>query len=122
MLDIESYKNTQVGTTEEIYTQKYLKYKNKYLELKNMIGGDFTGSEGDLDTLWNQRSQDGKVFIVNSSGGFGPFYSQYCYISGPSYGVGFFLYKLKNTKKIYEGHVGNGKYATKKLLEGKKKK
>ena len=26
--------------SEKIYRQKYLKYKNKYLKLKKMLGGD----------------------------------------------------------------------------------
>ena len=75
------------------YYSKYLKYKNKYLELKNMIGGNFRGNEADLDTLWSQRSQNGKVFDVTY-----PLfenYSQYCWISGPTYGLGFFLYLSK---------------------------
>ena len=75
------------------YYSKYLKYKNKYLELKNMIGGNFRGNEADLNTLWSQRSQNGKVFDVTY-----PLfenYSQYCWISGPTYGLGFFLYLSK---------------------------
>jgi hypothetical protein len=76
------------------YYLKYLKYKNKYLELKNMIGGDFTGNEAELDRLWKDRLQNGKVFTVSY-----PLfenYSNYCWISGPSFGLGFFLYLSKH--------------------------
>ena len=95
------------------YYSKYLKYKNKYLELKNMIGGDFSGNEVDLDNLWKVRSDENQVFDVTFDG-FKDHYSQYCWISGQTYGLGFFLYKLKgeniytSNKKIE--HVKNGKY------------
>jgi hypothetical protein len=96
------------------YYSKYLKYKNKYLELKNMIGGAFSGNEVELDKLWKARNDTGKVFEVTYCG-FKPFYSQYCWISGTSYGVGFFLYRFNNatntTSSVMTGHVKNGKYA-----------
>ena len=110
MLDIESYKNTQSGTTEKIYTQKYLKYKNKYIKLKNMIGGDFRSNEEELKSLWNDRNTIGKVFDVTYSK-FVNNYSHYCWISGPSYGLGFFLYLLKKDKEPVDGHNKVDKYA-----------
>ena len=50
------------------YYSKYLKYKNKYLELKNMIGGDFSGNEVELDNLWKERSVEKQVFDVTFDG------------------------------------------------------
>jgi hypothetical protein len=96
------------------YYSKYLKYKNKYLELKNMIGGDFNGQEQELDALWDARKSAAKVFEVTYCG-FKHFYSQYCWISGPSFGVGFFLYRFNTvsntTLSPMNGHVKKGKYA-----------
>jgi hypothetical protein len=94
------------------YYLKYLKYKNKYLELKNMVGGDFTSNEAELDRLWLDRSINKKVFHVTY-----PLfknYSQYCWISGPRYGLGFFLYlSIQGSPQLPEnkGIVQNiGKY------------
>jgi len=95
------------------YYSKYLKYKNKYLELKNMIGGYFKGNEKELDNLWNKRNSVGKVFPITYQE-FKTFYSHYCWISGPAYGTGFFLYRLKPGQQPVNGHVKNtndSKYA-----------
>jgi hypothetical protein len=75
------------------YYSKYLKYKNKYLELKNMIGGNLKESE--LNKLWGERKKADKVFPVTFTG-FQNHYSEYCWISGKKYGTGFFLYKFNN--------------------------
>jgi len=79
-----------------------------------MIGGDFNGDEKKLDELWNARKDAGKVFEVTYSV-LKPFYSQYCWISGTTYGVGFFLYRINNdtntASSVMTRHVRNGKYA-----------
>jgi len=92
------------------YYSKYLKYKNKYLELKNMIGGDFNGQDQELVTLWKARSIAKKVFPVTYSS-LKENYSHYCWISGEGYGLGFFLYRLKPGKQSVDGHVQKGNYA-----------
>ena len=96
------------------YYLKYLKYKNKYLELKNMVGGDFTGDDKKLNELWKARSITKKVFPVTYPK-LQNAYSHYCWISGTEYGLGFFLYRLKKGQKPVEGegHVQNGNYALK---------
>ena len=113
MLDIESYKNTQSGTTEEIYTQKYLKYKNKYLELKNMIGGKALNIE-EIKQLWDAPGRKQHNISIPA---LMELFEQYCWIGPPlkkvktpkkgkipkidkvqkkdKYGIGFFLYKCK---------------------------
>ena len=92
------------------YYSKYLKYKNKYLELKNMIGGDFTGDDNKLNGLWKARSIAKKVFPVTYDK-LKDVYSHYCWISGTEYGYGFFLYRLKKDQKPLPEHVQNGNYA-----------
>ena len=89
------------------YYLKYLKYKSKYLELKNMIGGDYRGTEEVLDVLWEARKKVGKVFEVTREE-LKSNYSHYCWISG--YGLGFFLYLLKDQLPL-KGHNKVGKHA-----------
>jgi len=105
------------------YYLKYLKYKNKYLELKNMIAGKGPLDEHKLEVIWIQRQKAEKVYEVNYNK-LMPHYSHYCWFSKPTkpgkaakpskskYGDGFFLYRLHdNGAKPFEGHVKIGKYA-----------
>ena len=76
MLDQESYKSY---LAEKEYLQKYLKYKNKYLELKNMIGGkEFTVKK--LNKIWERRKKAGKVHPVTYEN-FTQYFSEYCWVS-----------------------------------------
>jgi len=47
-----------------MYEQKYLKYKQKYLELKNQIGGNFVVGESIIDYLNNKV---GNIVHINGS-------------------------------------------------------
>ena len=103
------------------YYLKYLKYKNKYLELKNMIAGKGPLDEVKLKKIWQKREAVKKVYEVTKDVLI-PHYSQYCWVSqttkegkapkaNSKYGGGFFLYSLKDDAKPFEGHVQHGKYA-----------
>ena len=94
------------------YRDKYLKYKNKYLELKKMTGGD--GRELDfnkVNELWEKHMPEkpsdpekNKVTYDELK----DYFSQYCWIGPPSngdgydYGMGFFIYRVS---KEFEKNV-----------------
>jgi len=89
------------------YYSKYLKYKNKYLELKNMIGGKLT--DDTVDKLWKSRPTN-KIHEVTYDS-LKDNYSHYCWISGKAYGLGFFLYKIKDGATNQDKHERYGNYA-----------
>ncbi len=104
------------------YYLKYLKYKNKYLELKNMIAGKGPLNEAKLAKIWGEREKVGKVYNVDFKD-LMSHYSQYCWVSQPTkeaklgkvrsnkYGGGFFLYRLRKDAKPFGNHVQHGNFA-----------
>jgi hypothetical protein len=77
------------------YYLKYLKYKNKYLELKKLIGGAKLELKK-IQDLWKEMSEKKKVYKVLDDDK--DIFDQYCWIGSPSsdpYGYGFFIYSIK---------------------------
>ena len=84
------------------YFDKYLIYKNKYLELKNMVSGGFKKQFdiAKIDLLWQHKNKYTVTFpeLV-------PYFSHYCWVGPPlkndnyDYGYGFFIYKIKTNEK-----------------------
>jgi hypothetical protein len=103
------------------YHSKYLKYKNKYLELKNMIGG-VNLNETQVESLWNERNKAGKVYNVTYTE-LSKFFSEFCFVgpTGNEFGpkvVGLFIYLIKDPKnKPEKGYSFTKKYAVKRLFE-----
>ena len=99
------------------YYSKYLKYKNKYLELKNMIGSGTTPlTATKVSELWAERAgKPGKVYQVTYPA-LKQHFSRYCWISPGNddfnYGVGFFIYECKSTS-VLDGYNKYGNYAVK---------
>jgi hypothetical protein len=88
------------------YFDKYLKYKNKYLELKNMVSG---GSEklfgiAKIILLWIQHKNK-PIPLPVTFPELVPYFSHYCWVGPPfkndnyDYGYGFFIYKIKTNEK-----------------------
>ena len=83
------------------YYSKYLKYKNKYLELKNMIGGKpLVLDDAKVNQFWVKKPKSKKYTVTYES--LKPYFSEYCWI-GISQNVnenkkdlGFFLYTIKD--------------------------
>jgi hypothetical protein len=94
------------------YFDKYLKYKKKYLDLKNAVGGEakkeFT-YEYLHDNLWEAVDEKNGVpiypkYIVGKElEPFDQYFNKYCWIppkkSNYNYGQGFFLYTIKPEAK-----------------------
>ena len=111
------------------YFDKYLKYKNKYLALKDTVGGSASDktplTPEKVHELWKMREnimpEKNFIFEVDYPG-LSNFFSQYCWISPPTnsdgfdYGFGFFLYKVKtlnlNRMDIVKGINDNFGYNT----------
>jgi len=92
------------------YYLKYLKYKNKYLELKKQIGG----AQLTQDVVKNLFEKNIKYPSSNSN------FVQYCFIGTPQsnkygYNNGFFIYELKEKAKLNSSFIkiGPAKYAIK---------
>jgi hypothetical protein len=81
------------------YYLKYLKYKNKYLELKKLIGGAKEKLNlKKIQDLWNEMSGKKKVYKVLDDDK--DIFIEYCWIgsklSDPyDKGYGFFIYSIK---------------------------
>jgi hypothetical protein len=80
------------------YYLKYLKYKNKYLELKNMIGGKPL-DDTRVKQFWEKKPKSKKYPVTYES--LKPYFSEYCWIGGVSQDenkkdLGFFLYTIKD--------------------------
>ena len=83
------------------YYSKYLKYKNKYLELKNMIGGKpLVLDDAKVNQFWVKKPKSKKYTVTYES--LKPYFSEYCWI-GQSQNdnenkkdLGFFLYKIRD--------------------------
>lgn len=93
------------------YFDKYLKYKKKYIDLKNMLGGkeekEFSWSY--LDNLWENGNENDRVKYSKGKVSLPPYnhyFSEYCWIGPPrntfnrNYGLGFFLYKINKAFMI----------------------
>ena len=70
------------------YFDKYSKYKNKYLELKNVVGGEDKKefSWGYLNNLWENGNENDFVKYPKSSvslSSFSKFFKEYCWIGPP---------------------------------------
>jgi hypothetical protein len=110
------------------YFDKYLKYKTKYLALKDTVGGSSNKiplkplDDKKLHELWKMRENEKNFIFEVNYPGLSNFFSQYCWISPPTdsdgfdYGFGFFLYKVKtlnmNRMDIKNGIKNNFGYDT----------
>ena len=101
------------------YYSKYLKYKNKYLELKNMIGG-VDLNETQVESLWNERKKADKVHTVTYKD-LTTYFSEFCFVGpvekefGPKV-VGLFIYLIKDPiNRPQKGYSFTKKYAIKRI-------
>jgi hypothetical protein len=83
------------------YYLKYLKYKNKYLELKKLIGGAKKLDLKTIQKLWAEMIKKNKVYEVLDNDK--DIFDNYCWIGSPSSdpydnGYGFFIYSIKKAQ------------------------
>jgi hypothetical protein len=83
------------------YYLKYLKYKNKYLELKNMKGaGEKPLDDDKVKKLWNESKQKHSRTAYEFFPDINMFFINYCWIGPPydddgyNYGNGFFIFYI----------------------------
>lgn len=107
------------------YYLKYLKYKRKYLELKNMIGGREI-DDYKVQQLYNIRKGVGKVHKVTYPELVKLNLKSYCWIGPPEkkdrdykYGNGFFIYEIsKQAINVnLPGFIKLGTYAIKMITK-----
>jgi len=90
------------------YFDKYLKYKNKYLALKDTVGGSTNSINkpfkyNEIIKLWDKHTHNIVDYPALAHD-----FSEYCWIGPPPkdnrYRAGFFLYKVKDDNYYFPGN------------------
>jgi hypothetical protein len=91
------------------YFDKYLKYKNKYLALKDTVGGSTNSiikpfTYNVIKILWDKHTHNIVDYPALAHD-----FSEYCWIGPPpkdnsDYRAGFFLYKVKDDNYYFPGN------------------
>merc|ERR1712070_1090387 len=95
-----------MGYMSDLYEQKYLKYRRKYIELKNQLNG---GASQNTLTKYDSNNSGLRNFLIKYGGALVPAVKKIIKI-GNKIGILSSKYKILDHKKEKEIEIGEGEF------------